>query len=226
MYLKRLIKNFFYKLKFIGKDVKFDFNVNFSMQEVECEGMNVFGSNTSFRGKIGYASYVGTNCSLDAQIGRYCSIGSTVKVITGKHPTRRFVSTHPAFYSLKKQAGFTYVSENRFKEEEYSDENYHMITIGNDVWIGNGANLIAGVKVGDGAIIAAGAMVTRDVEPYTIVGGVPAKVIKKRFNDEQIKLLEEFRWWDKDKEWIKNNAEYFNDVEKFTNYIIERKGCL
>ena len=89
------------------------------------------------------------------------------------------------------------------------------VNIGNDVWIGDNVYILAGVKIGNGAIIAMGAVVTRDVEPYTIVGGVPAKVIRKRFNDEQIKKLEEIKWWNKSTDWILEHIEDFEDIEKF-----------
>ena len=79
------------------------------------------------------------------------------------------------------------------------------IVIGNDVWIGYEALILAGVTVGDGAIIAGRAVVTKDVPPYTIVGGVPAKPIRKRFNDDTIAALEKLRWWDWDEERIREN---------------------
>ena len=79
------------------------------------------------------------------------------------------------------------------------------IVIGNDVWIGYEALILAGVTVGDGAIIAAHAVVTKDVPPYTIVGGVPAKPIRKRFDDDTIAALEKLRWWDWDEERIREN---------------------
>lgn len=76
------------------------------------------------------------------------------------------------------------------------------IVIGNDVWIGSNAKIMSGVHVGDGSIIAANAVVTKDVEPYTVVGGVPAKMIKKRFPDETIQMLEQMKWWNWDYEDI------------------------
>ncbi len=91
--------------------------------------------------------------------------------------------------------------------------------IGSDVWIGTEAMIMPGVKIGDGAVIAARAVVTKDVKPYTIVGGNPAKLIKKRFSDEQIEVLLEIKWWDWDVEKIKKNIELLRsgDVERLTN---------
>ena len=81
------------------------------------------------------------------------------------------------------------------------------------MWIGYNVTILGGVSIGDGAIVAAGAVVTKDVEPYTIVGGVPAKPLKKRFTDEQIEFLLGFKWWEKDREWIKENKDYFLNIE-------------
>ena len=81
------------------------------------------------------------------------------------------------------------------------------ITVGNDVWIGYEALILAGVTIGDGAIIGSRAVVTKDIPPYTIVGGIPAKPIRKRFDDETIAELLKLRWWDWDEEKIKRNLE-------------------
>ena len=103
----------------------------------------------------------------------------------------------------------TYSKERRF--EEFKAQ----IEIGNDVWIGDSAIIMDGVKIGDGSIIAAGAVVTKDVPPYAIVGGVPAKIIRYRFDEDDINFLLELSWWEKDKKWIKENAEKFSDIRNF-----------
>ena len=130
----------------------------------------------------------------------------------------QYVSVHPAFYSTRGQAGFTFVKEQKF--DERMDRNYHTI-IGNDVWIGDSALIMEDVHIGDGAIVAAGAIVTKDVPPYSIVAGVPAKVIKARFLKEKIDWLEKFKWWEKDLEWLKNHAELFSDLDLFIDTIEE-----
>ncbi len=95
------------------------------------------------------------------------------------------------FYSTRKQCGATFADRDYFDEQ--SD-----ISIGNDVWIGARVFLIEGIHVGDGAIVGAGAVVTKDVPAYAVVGGVPAKIIRYRFTQEQIEYLLELQWWDKE----------------------------
>lgn len=214
-FVKMLIKQIKYRFKFRGRNVKFNLSCDLAANGVECEGMNAFGSNSSFRGSIGYGSYIDRRSDINAVIGRYCSIASDVKTVSGTHPVSDFVSTHPCFFSTKKQAGFTYVSENIFKEDVFADSQGHLVVIGNDVWIGSNVLLLPGVHIGDGAVVAAGAVVTKDVSPYSIVGGVPAKEIKKRFSEEEIKKLMEIKWWNRPSEWIQKNADKFADVSVF-----------
>lgn len=151
---------------------------------------------------------MGAYCKINADIGRYCSIASEVCTISGRHPTSDWVSTSPVFYSNECQCGMSYASEKLF------DESSKKTIIGNDVWIGARAIILSGVKIGDGAIIAAGAVVTKDVEPYTIAGGVPAKPIRKRFTDEQIDALINLKWWDKDDMWMREYAAMFSHIEE------------
>jgi acetyltransferase-like isoleucine patch superfamily enzyme len=118
------------------------------------------------------------------------------------------VTTHPAFFSTRGQSTVVFADKNYFVETD-------RITIGNDVWIGINAIIKDGITIGNGAIVGAGAVVVKDVEPYSIVGGVPAKLIRFRFAKEEINFLEEMRWWDKPEEWIKNNWKDFLDIKNF-----------
>ena len=180
------------------------------------EGYNRIGECSDFRGSMGWGSYMGTECHINATIGKYCCISDRVRTISGTHPSSTFVSVHPAFYSTRKQCGLTYVKENCFEEVLRNPvDGKTTVYIGNDVWIGYNVTLIGGIQIGDGAIIAAGAVVTKDVEPYTIVGGVPAKPIKKRFSQEEIDFLERFRWWDMDSDWLDKNSEDFQNIKIF-----------
>lgn len=169
--------------------------------QCEFEGGNSILDDTIFMGKLGYGSYIGNSCKISARIGRYCSISSDVVTVMGKHPISECVSTHPAFYSLKKQAGFTYARFQSFAENTYADvEHQYGVVIGHDVLISYGVKILEGVTIGNGAILAAGSLVRSDVEPYAIYAGVPAKKIGQRFDDDTIRQLLEIRWWDRGNE--------------------------
>lgn len=214
-----LIKRLLVKLRHANKKVFFKAKTNISLSST-FEGQNIINKSSSFSGYLGWGSYIGAECKIDAKIGRFCSIAGNVHTINGFHPSSIQVSTHPAFFSTARQNGTTFVKKSKFKELRYSDEeNKYAVVIGNDVWIGYGAKILAGVKIGDGAIVAAGAVVTKNVEPYSIVGGVPARVIAKRFEDDDINFLLAIRWWDKPLEWIEKNAECFSDIKEFRSHI-------
>lgn len=149
---------------------------------------------------IGMYSYArtGTLRYLD-EIGRYCSIGPGVTIGEGEHPTR-WLSTSPSQYTLDQFAFYPPEAElakarKIARTDENNDGATGFTTIGNDVWIGGGATIRRGVKIGDGAIIGGNAFVTRDVEPYSIVAGLPAKKVRMRFPEEIIRRLTALAWW-------------------------------
>lgn len=211
--MKRIIKQIWLLLKNHRKNIRIGRKCNIDIKSV-FGGYNRIGNHSFFSGSIGYGSYVGQVCYINAEIGKFTCIANGVVTAMGRHPTRNWASVHPAFYSVQKQSGFTFTDSALFEESK------GRVKIGNDVWIGCRAIITDGVTIGDGAIVAAGAVVTKDVEPYTIVGGVPAKPIRKRFTDEQIAFLQELNWWDRDAEWLKNNAALFQDVEMLMKNII------
>lgn len=135
----------------------------------------------------------------NTDVGNYCSIANDVVIGLGKHPTD-YISTNSIFYKSGIRNDFARPIE--FVEEE-------RITIGSDVWIGNGAVILDGVKVGNGAIIASRAVVTKDVPAYAIVGGVPAKILKYRFSSDVVEALEQSQWWNlTDKEILERLAAF------------------
>jgi len=139
--------------------------------------------------KVGKASYISRNTQAGfASIGNYCSIGPEVIIGgLGKHPVNQ-LSTHPAFYSPHLRAGISFVNSETFEELPHT-------MIGSDVWIGVRAIILDGVTVGDGAVIAAGALVNKNVPPYAVVAGVPARVIRYRFDEQVIDVLLNWKWW-------------------------------
>lgn len=220
--LKRIIKWIKYKALFRGRNVSIHPTCELDARTLECSGNNVVNDHVKLRGVLGYGSYIGNHSIIDAKVGSYCSIGPRVRCIGGSHPTSGFASTHPCFFSTAAQGGFTYVDEDAFDEDIFA-ENGLFVSIGNDVWIGSDTLILAGVHIGDGAIVAAGAVVTNDVEPYTIVGGVPAKPIRKRFDDETIDRLREIEWWRKDRAWIEQHAGCFKDVHELIAILQSEK---
>jgi acetyltransferase-like isoleucine patch superfamily enzyme len=161
---------------------------------------------------LGDFSYVGPRSRITrTEVGKFTCIGPDVIVGLGNHPAHNFVSTHPAFFSTHCQAGFTFVSSSLFDE-------YEKCKIGNDVWIGARAIVLDGLSIGNGAIIGAGAVVTKDVPAFAVVVGVPAKILRYRFEQSKIEYLEEFKWWDRDVEWLQNNHKLFTDIAIFSEH--------
>lgn len=182
------------------------------------EGKNRVGENTVLKWcNIGYGSYFGVDCYFERTIiGRYCSIARNVNIIAGSHPISKFVSTHPAFFSLMVEDFFGYVHEKKYQELKFANkESNRAVVVGNDVWIGANVAIMEGITIGDGAVIAANALVTKDVAPYEIVGGIPARRMKWRFTSHQREFLLNFKWWDKPIEWVQEHADDFEDIERF-----------
>lgn len=189
----------------------------------EFEGMSRIYHNTFFHGKLGFGSYIGHNCSISAEVGRFTSIAPHVRCNDGIHPYKEpFVTTAPCFYSLNLdngQNGGTFATKQIIKEYVQYDENKRIaIKIGSDCWIGEGAFIVGGIKIGDGCIILAHAVVTKDVPNYAIVGGVPAKIIDYRYDQETIDFLLKIKWWNNSLEWYKKNWELLNNIEELKKY--------
>lgn len=216
----RIVKNIIVLLYFkFFKNIKLGRGVRLSLNNFFSGYNAVFNNSEVSNCFIGKFTYVANNSIIKrAKIGAFTAIGDNVRTMLGIHPSEKIVTIHPAFFSLNRQCGITFVEKQLFQEHKYIDKNKkYVVEIGNDVWIGNNVNIMDGIKIGDGAIIATGAVVTKDVEPYSIVGGIPAKHIRYRFTDEQIKFLLKVKWWDKDISWLKENVDYFTDIRNFCN---------
>jgi len=141
-------------------------------------------------------------------IGSYCSIGRGVQIGLARHPSD-WLSTHTFQYNT---GWFPNIESYKDIEREKKHIHHPKTNIGPDVWIGNNALISSGISVGVGAIIGAGAVVVKNVPPYAIVGGVPAKIIRYRFNEDIISRLIATRWWMKNVDEL--NGLSFDDVEK------------
>lgn len=174
-----------------------------------CELCNLAHHASVVNCNIGKRTSIGRFSKIrDAEIGSYCSISWDVTIGAVSHPLSR-ISTHA--FSYRKMFGIVNADITYNHEKTF---------IGNDVWIGCGAIILSGITIGDGAVIGAGAVVTKDVAPYTIVAGIPAKQIKKRFNDETIDELLKIKWWNLSDEIIAKNIDLFS--EDLDNKILEK----
>lgn len=164
---------------------------------------------------IGNFSYVSNDSRLfNVEVGNFCSIGPHVQIGLAPHPSRIFVSTYPAFYS-ECNAGCPLA----FSENKIFNDAMPITIIANDVWIGTNIIIPGGIRIGTGAIVAASSVVVKDVPPYAIVGGNPARVIRYRFSEEQIKFLLASEWWNWPIEKIRQHVGDFSDIENFQAII-------
>ena len=148
-------------------------------------GCSVYGST------VGRYSYMGYDCEvINTDIGSFCSLASGIHIGLAEHPTS-WISTSPVFQDVRNSS-----VKKKFARIPLPESKCTLID--HDVWIGTNAIIKKGVHVGTGAVIASGAVVTKDVEPYAIVGGCPAKLIRYRFDKDMIEKLLNSKWWEKD----------------------------
>lgn len=178
-----------------------------------------------FHSILGDYSYLGRRSRLiHAHVGKFCSISSDCAIGMGTHSLEN-ISTSSVFTAKRNGVGVSWAQENLYEE-------FKPVIIGNDVWIGQRVMIMGGIHVGNGAVVGAGAVVTKDIPPYAIVGGVPAKVIRYRFPDEVIQKLEDGRWWMLTDSVLKDNIKLFQDplaegnLEKLVQLTLNNKGRL
>ena len=189
-----------YKDRFLGKHTRLGKNVfiNKNVSVGDYTDMN--------SGRIGE----------ETTIGKYCSISSGVEIGMGQHPLDWLTMNDliKKFYPKYKELNSKYLGSN-VREKTI---------IGNDVWIGHNASIMAGVKIGNGAVIGAGAIVTKNIPAYAIYAGIPAKLIRYRFDAATINKLEELKWWDYPESVIAELP--FNDVKRCIEILVEKKHMI
>lgn len=219
--LIKIVKYIILKIKWRDK-VKFGFSCNIGLHSY-FEGMNQVHPNASFDGELGFGSYIGPESMINGKIGRFTSIAPHARCNVGRHPyTYPYVTTAPCFFSLNpnhSQNGSTFATSQEYDELAYADkEKKYVISVGNDCWIGEGAFIVGGTEIADGVVVLAHAVVTKNVPPYAIVGGVPAKIIGYRYSEDDIKFLLKIKWWNNSLTWFETHWYLLNDFDKLKQY--------
>lgn len=216
--IKKIYNTIILKIKYKNKNIKIQsFNISKDIKLGQnCSiGKHVVISKNVDIGDYTYlnSEYNWTIIDSNVIIGKFCSIGPGVTIGLGNH-NFKYISTHPFLYSKD----YSFVNRNIKKVDDTAKT-----IIGNDVWIGSYSNIKRGVKIGDGAIIGMNAVVTKDIPPYAIVGGVPAKIIRYRFKNNEIKLLEENKWWNQTNTMIKENICKMYNIDDYISCLNESK---
>ncbi len=181
---------------------------------IHSTGAVLFGSKV-YWSEVGRYTFIGRNCFIiHSRIGNFCSIANNVIIGSGKHPLN-FVSTSPVFYSDNN------ILKKSFNKVDF--EEYEKTTIGSDVWIGSNAFVKGGVTIGHGAVIGAHSVVTKDIEPYSIVAGNPARLIRKRFDDIIIQKLIESEWWNFSDKILNEMSVHFNQIDEFLRFLDSKR---
>lgn len=175
----------------------------------------IYSGTEFYDSSIGRHSYIGYNSEIHScDIGSFCSIANGLIVGGAKHPLD-WVSTSPAFYDVGGGTG-NHLGNHKI-------EPLKRTYIGNDVWIGSRVIIMQGLNIGTGAVIGAGSVVTKDVPPYAIVAGCPARIIKYRFDDDMIRLLLDSRWWELSDDELTEYSIHINQPNLFINMLRMKK---
>ena len=192
------------------RDERYDFSqlLRYNNYYDESKHILVYAPYSINETSVGGYTYIARNSHVSkAIIGKFCSIGPNLVCGWGIHPING-ISTSPMFYSTMRQNGMTLSDVDKIEERK-------PIKIGNDVFIGANVTILDGVSIGDGAVIGAGAVVSKDVPPYAVAVGCPIRIIKYRFEENQIRAVRRIEWWNYDEEKLKEVEKYFFNVEGF-----------
>jgi virginiamycin A acetyltransferase len=183
---------------------------NYLKQTMLEQPVKLYGLCRIIDSDVGKFTYIADGAIISlTSIGRFCSIGPNLLCGYGIHPLNG-ISTSPMFFSVKKQNGYSLCDVDKIEERK-------KINIGHDVFIGANVTILDGVSIGNGAVIGAGCLVNKDVPPYAVVGGVPMRIIKYRFEEDNINVLQEMKWWNWSLKELKRVEQNFFDIEAFKN---------
>lgn len=208
--MKTIIRNcarnffllFFPELKNAVYKYKFNYN------SIISDKSKLHGEYSIVNSSLDDYSYIENNSKIvHTEIGKFCSIGPNFNCGVGIHPTNG-ISTAPMFYAKNLSNGISLSNHSKVEQTK-------PIKIGNDVWVGINVTILDGVVIGDGAIIAAGSVVTKNIPDYAIYGGVPAKLIRYRFNEKQIIQMKKIKWWNFEFEKLQQIEEMFFEIDEF-----------